>query len=297
MSDILEITFGGLCSFVEQKTPAKIVNVLLVEAHRSKVRGLCRHHRYLLFRGSQLWDASGNKRFYRSFVGHHPEDEHNVCEYDIEADAKELVPETYCLWDIDGCDLTITTPDDGKPDPIEFPDGEKDKLLALEGYGGGLVAPQWLADRFPGRLVGSRMRLNQGRLRAGKPVCGKWAMCLETGDCDKVPVNMCQTVIYTLERSSAVKYVTIYAKRPWRDRWIKLSAGAKIFISNLCPFQAERSAVKKASSVVMERDVLAYYELCGDVVPQEDRKIPHLLNPEATPNKSACPPVVQTAAS
>ncbi|HEX9733634.1 MAG TPA: hypothetical protein VGG06_16805 [Thermoanaerobaculia bacterium] len=296
----LDITFSGLCSFVDQPISAeeRIVNVLLVEARRSKVqKKLCRHDRYLLFRAGQLVGVSGSRRLYRSLVGPHPNDEFNKCTLDEERDdadrdSCELTPDVYCVWDIDGCDLTISAPLPLTPNPIEF---NKDGILNLDQFEGDGVAPRWLSDRHPGRLIGSRVRLRQGRIKAGGPVCGDWAMCTEIEECDSpTVVEFCETVNYQVDAVQGTPYVEILAQGYWRSHWIRLAAKSKIFISNLCP--ADPVLLRRGKEPIFERDVLSYYELCESTLAQHSRKIPRLVSPDVTPNKSACPPVVQSAA-
>ena len=117
-------------------------------------------------------------------------------------------------------------------------------------------------------------------------------------DSDK-GIRFNQTIEHKLE--SRVDFVKITADDFQNDTRQTLFLGIKdqddenqtiyVTVSNLCSPPADSNHV-----VTVERDVLAYYDLCVSPQPQGKRKIPHVASENVFPRESACPPVKQSLA-
>lgn len=289
----IHVTFGGLCSFVRVKDDNgkdSRVHVMLVEARRSRVRKkLCRHDRFLVFRARDYRAHFGKRKpFFESLVSFFPaisESGSVVCKTGDPIEAGECHPETLCIWKIDGLDLKIDVPGKPIPDQIHF---RTRHLLDLSPFGGGDVDTRWLDPNLrKNGLVATRFVLEQGVISDGLCTERAWSMCPESDpSCNQFSQRLSQTVeckINTDVVGDEIPVIITGRKDSGRTLSLQLEIGARVFVSNLCP------ATQPISN--MERDVLAYYELCRNPLGQRLRRIPSFR--DVTPQASACPPIQQ----
>lgn len=276
---MLEVTFGGLCTFVEEA--GKKIHVLLIAAENSGIRPrLCKHASVLLFRDEDFMAASGGA-FNESFVN---------------ADGKVL-----CAWNLAGCDLEIRPEGLGstEQEPLGMTSLAKhpsyEKILNLRTFTG-RVDPSWVRGSLAiDDLVSARIRLTHGVVSCNLEAKDEWLMIKPGTKPDLSQAKRYgQTVSYRLEATTPVNFVELRASnhRTGGQQVLRLRAGSRIGVSSLCAANGEK--------VTEERDVLAYYDLCSPSTPFDQRHRPMLrssLEGPVRPAQSACPPVQQELGS
>lgn len=275
---LLEVTFAGLCTFVAGTGK---IDVLLIAAENSSIRPrLCRHASVLLFRDEDFMAAPGGA-FNESFV---------------DANGKVL-----CAWNLAGCDVEIR-PEGLLPTqqqqlgvtPIAK-EPSYEKILDLRTFSG-RVDPRWVQGSIASDdLVSARIHLPHGRVGCNLESKEEWLMLKPETKPDLTQAKkLGQTVTYRLEATTPVNFVELNADnyRTGGQQVLRLRAGARIGISSLCAATGE--------NVSEERDVLAYYDLCAQPIPVDQRHRPvtrKSFEGEVRPAQSACPPIQQELGS
>ena len=277
--NLLTIEFAGMVSFV--KRPETVYG-LLVAPHRSSVKrpGLCRHYPYLVFPvDRETFEGVESGSFYTSFLG---------------ADGKP-----YGLWNIDGFDFEILPGGERNHElkTVSPEDSFREKVLDLDPFAKSPVHPWWLGqDAVEDRgFLASRFQLKYGILESARTSANPWVMRTQEQGLQGVNDRLRnlareqhEVVVYRIQ--SEHEYVRLEAKNAQGDvRFLKLKRGASVQVSNLCPV--------KPGNLGIERDVMAFYDLCTNPLPQEDRQYPHTirsLSGQVSLGTTACPPIQQT---
>lgn len=293
----LQIDFNGLCSFAQEEDDNNTitqVHVLLVAANRlTNIKPpLHPHKRYLVLNAGNLRRLPEGLRGpeYTCFSGRN----------------REGKVEGFCLWDIDGYHINIRpmTEEDGDlPSDIA---SDVQTVLNLDDFGGGGVKREFVENPFENAgPIGARVKLKHGIL-TDAPIAEstraleQWKMCLD-GDREKcrplsTSSNAPVSPAVRLKYNVPFDFVRIEAlaggrANPRHDLNLDLhGAPVCLSISNLCAPTAEESGSAK-----YERDVLAYYDLIENALPQGERWIPKLEH-RAFPGRTYCPDAFQSLA-